>query len=62
MAGLDISRSGIAKIEARLHHVDDRAIMFFAEALKVPIQDLFPARRGNRRLSDFMAELEVTRF
>ncbi len=62
MAGLDISRSGIAKIEARLHHVDDRAIMFFAEVLKVPIQDLFPARTGNRRLSDFMAELATTRF
>ncbi|MDB6175565.1 MAG: transcriptional regulator, family [Chthoniobacteraceae bacterium] len=62
MAGLDISRSGVSKIEARLHHVDDRAIMFFAEALRIPIQELFPKRKENSRLSDFMAELEVTNF
>jgi hypothetical protein len=29
---------------------------------RVPIQELFPRRESSRRLSDFMEELETTRF
>lgn len=36
-AGLDIGRSGLSKIEARLRYVDDKAIMFLADALKTPV-------------------------
>jgi transcriptional regulator with XRE-family HTH domain len=62
LGGLDISRSGVSKIEARLRFVDDKDIMFLAEVLKVPIQDLFPRREGAARLSEFMENLENTRF
>ena len=37
IAGFDISRSGVSKIEARLGFVDDKDLMFLAEVLKVPI-------------------------
>ncbi len=62
LGGLDISRSGVSKIEARLRFVDDKDIMFLAEVLKVPVQDLFPRREGPDRLSEFMDKLETTRF
>ena len=62
LAGLDISRSGVSKIEARLCYVDDKTLVYLAEVLKVPVQELFPRREGDRRLHDFMAKLETTRF
>jgi transcriptional regulator with XRE-family HTH domain len=62
LAGLDISRSGVSKIEARLRFVDDKDLMFLAEVLKVPVQELFPRREGAGRLCDFMEKLETTRF
>jgi hypothetical protein len=42
--------------------VDDKSIMFLAEVLKAPVQELFPPRAANKRLSDYMAQLETTRF
>lgn len=62
IAGLDISRSGVSKIEARLRHVDDKSIMFLAEVLSVPLGDLFPKREESKRMADFMDKLETTRF
>ena len=62
IAGLDISRSGVSKIEARLRHVDDKSIMFLAEVMSIPLGDLFPKRDGGKRMSDFMEKLETTRF
>jgi transcriptional regulator with XRE-family HTH domain len=62
LAGFDISRSGVSKIEARLRFVDDKDLMFLAEVLRVPIQALFPRREHPGRLSDFMEKLETTRF
>ena len=44
VAGLDISRGGVSKIEARLRLVDDKDLMFLAEVLKIPVQELFPPR------------------
>ena len=62
LAGFDISRSGISKIEARLRFVDDKDLMFLSEVLKVPIQELFPRRDNAGRLSDFLEKLQTTRF
>ena len=62
IAGFDISRSGVSKIEARLRFVDDKDLMFLAEVLKVPIQELFPRREDGKRLFEFMTKLETTRF
>jgi transcriptional regulator with XRE-family HTH domain len=61
IAGFDISRSGVSKIEARLR-VDDKSIMFLAEVLKVSVDEIFPKRDPEKRLSDFMSKLETTRF
>jgi transcriptional regulator with XRE-family HTH domain len=38
IAGFDISRSGVSKIEARLSCVDDKALLYLAEILKVHVQ------------------------
>ena len=62
IAGLDISRGGVSKIEARLRFDDDKDLMFLAEVLRVPVQELFPRRENTGRLSEFMEKLETTRF
>lgn len=62
LAGLDISRSGVSKIEARLSYVDDKTLLYLAEVLRVPVQDLFPARSPGNRIHEFMERLETTRF
>ena len=62
IAGFDISRSGVSKIEARLSYVDDKALLYLAEVLKVQVQELFPPRTPGNRLYDFMEKLETTRF
>ena len=62
IAGLDIDRSGVSKIEARMVFVDDRTLMYLAEVLKVQVQDLFPKREVGRRIHEFMERLENTRF
>ena len=62
VAGFDISRSGVSKIEARLSYVDDKALVYLAEVLKVQVQELFPPRTPGNRLYDFMEKLETTRF
>ena len=35
--GFDISRSGVSKIEARLSYVDDKALLYLAEVLRVQV-------------------------
>ena len=42
--------------------MNDKDLMFLAEVLKVPTQELFPRRESASRLSDFMEKLETTRF
>ena len=46
----------------RRQKVDDKTLLYLAEVLKVPVQDLFPARTGGNRLHEFMEKLETTRF
>ncbi len=62
LAGLDIDRSGVSKIEARMVFVDDRTMMYLAEALKVEVQELFPKRVQGHRIHEFLERLEKTRF
>ncbi len=62
IAGLDISRGTLAKVEARIRYVDDPQLIYFAEVLGVPVQDLFPARERDKRLHEFMERLGRTRF
>ena len=62
IAGFDISRSGVSKIEARLSYVDDKSLLYLAEVLRVPVQELFPMRPPGNLIYDFMEKLETTRF
>jgi transcriptional regulator with XRE-family HTH domain len=62
IAGFDISRSGVSKIEARLSYVDDKILLYLAEVLKVALQDLFPSRPPGNRIHDFIEKLQTTRF
>ena len=41
--GWDISRSGVAKIESGLVHVDDYRLFYFARVFKVTLTDLLPS-------------------
>jgi transcriptional regulator with XRE-family HTH domain len=49
LLGLDISRSGVSKIEAHLRCVADSELPFIAESLKVGIAELFPAKGRKKR-------------
>jgi transcriptional regulator with XRE-family HTH domain len=62
IAGFDISRSGVSKIEARLSYVDDKSLLYLAELLRIPVQELFPPRPTGKRIHDFIEKLETTRF
>jgi hypothetical protein len=42
--------------------VDDKALVYLAEVLKVQVQELFPQRTPGNRLYEFMEKLETTRF
>ena len=47
VAGWDLTRAGLSKIEARLRRVNDAELLMLAKVLKVGVADLYPARPGN---------------
>lgn len=62
-AGLDISRSGLAKIESRMILVRDHHLFFFMKVLRVSFQELFPPiRADDPDLYDVMNKLMTRRF
>ena len=44
LAGWDISRAGLSKIESRLRRVNDAETYLLAKVLGCPLADLFPLR------------------
>ena len=46
--GWDLSRGTLSKIEAQVRCVSDSELRFLADALKVGLDDLYPARRRRR--------------
>lgn len=44
IAGWDLSRGGLSKIEAGLRRVNDAELWVLANVLACPLTDLFPAR------------------
>jgi transcriptional regulator with XRE-family HTH domain len=62
LAGFDISRSGVSKVEARLSYVDDKTLLYLARSAEDAVQDLFPPRMPGNRIHDFMEKLETTQF
>lgn len=57
LAGFDLSRSGVSKIEALLSYVDDKTLLYLAEVLRTQVQELFPARTPGNRIHEFMESL-----
>ena len=49
------------KIEARLSS-KGKTLLYLAEVLKVPVQELFPLRTPGNRIHEFIEKLETTRF
>ena len=47
MAGWDLSRAGLSKIEARLRRVNDAELVVLARVLKCGVGELYPKRLGN---------------
>lgn len=61
-AGWDISRSGVAKIEARLKCVSDFELEYLVEVLGVEFKDLFPDRPAKESAHNYLARLMDSRF
>jgi transcriptional regulator with XRE-family HTH domain len=49
VAGLDVSRGTLSKIEAQIRCVTDAELVFFAKALGVNLEELFPGRGSGKR-------------
>ena len=50
VAGWDVSRESLAKLEAQFRRVPDCELLFLAKVLDVGILDLFPAKLDLRKL------------
>ena len=47
VAGWDLTRAGLSKIEARLRRVNDAELLVLARVLKCSLADLYPAKPVN---------------
>ena len=61
LAGWDISRSGVAKIEAQLVWVGDYELYYFTEVFRVTLEALFPKVDPRKPLYQTLAELTQKR-
>lgn len=50
LAGWDVSRGSLAKLEARIRWVSDCELLFLAKVLAVSLPDLFPAGLDLKKL------------
>lgn len=50
VAGWDITRGGLSKIEVRLRRVNDAELLLLAKVLKCTMTELYPARPGDLSL------------
>ena len=55
LAGWDIDRSQLSKIECRFVHVSDFQQLFFVRVFKVSLNDLLPNVDPRERIDDFLA-------
>ena len=57
LAGWNISRSGVARMEAQLFHVGDRELCYLRQVLRVDVKELFPALNPHKTFREGLAEL-----
>ncbi len=61
LAGWDISRSKLAKIEAKIIKVADHEMLFFTRIFRVGIQELYPPINPKEPLHESITKLLETR-
>ena len=57
LAGWNVSRNGVAKMEAQLVHVGDRELCYLRQVLRVDLKELFPALNPHMTIREGLAEL-----
>ena len=57
LAGWNISRSGVAKMEAQLLEVGDREVCYLRQVLRVDVKELFPPLNPHKTIREGLAEL-----
>ena len=57
VAGLDVSRSGVAKIESQLVWVGDYELFYLAKVFRIDIQSLLPTIDYRKPLNETMETL-----
>lgn len=57
LAGWDISRESLAKIEAQIRWVADAELLCLAQSLAVPVETLLPKRKGRDALRFFFGDM-----
>ena len=61
LAGLDISRESLAKVEGQIHTVLDHELPFYATALGVGIEQLYPPFPSGKPIHDVVVQLRSRR-
>jgi len=57
LAGWDISRETLAKIEAQIRWLADAELLCLAQVLAVPVETLLPKRRSRNTLRCFFGDM-----
>ncbi len=57
LTGWNISRSGVAKMEAQLVHVGDRELCYLRQVFRVDVKELFPPLDPHKSIREGIAEL-----
>jgi transcriptional regulator with XRE-family HTH domain len=62
VAGWDVSRESVAKLESQFRRVPDCELLFLAKVLGVEVMDLFPARLDLKKLDPALRLKVSTKF
>ena len=61
LAGLDISRESLAKVESQIHNVLDHELLFYATAFGVGVKELYPPIPAGKPIYDVVVQLRSRR-
>src|SRR5207249_12016179 len=61
LAGLDISRQSVAKVESQIHNVLDHELLFYATAFGVGVKELYPPIPTGKPIYDVVVQLRSRR-
>ncbi|MCI0539174.1 MAG: helix-turn-helix transcriptional regulator [Verrucomicrobiales bacterium] len=61
VAGFDISRESLAKVESQIHQVEDYQLAYYARALGISLEQLFPPLPTEQPIHDVIVKLRARR-